>query len=63
MRYIYIFYEINLLSYIQGADFTWGNSLFRAAKLTKNFDLDKCSCSGCGIWFDACRSFSLSGVW
>ena len=35
MENIYIVYEKHLWSYIQGADFTLGNSLFDATKLTK----------------------------
>ena len=37
-----------------------GNSLFGAAKLTKNPDADKSSFSRYGIWFDAEGLFSLS---
>ena len=56
---IYIVYEINLRSYLQGADFTWGNFLFGAVKLTKNADPDKYSYSKYDIEFDARRSSSL----
>ena len=33
---LYIVYEINLWPYNIGTDFTLGNSLFEAVKLTKN---------------------------
>ena len=38
---IYYFYNINLWSYIQGANFTLENFLVDALKLTKNVDSDK----------------------
>ena len=38
---VYIVYEINLGSYTQVDNFTWGNSLFGDVKLTKNADFDK----------------------
>ena len=37
----YIVYEINLWPFKQRADFTLGNSLLGAVKLTKNADFDK----------------------
>ena len=42
------------------ADFTSGDSLFGAAKLTKNADFDKYRYSGYGIGFDVRGSYSLS---
>ena len=56
----YIVYEINLWVYTQGGNFTLGNSLFRAVKLTKNIDFDKYEYSGYRIGFHAWESFSLS---
>ena len=44
----------------QGADFSVGNSLPRAVKLTKDVDPDKYRYSGYGIGFNACGSFLLS---
>ena len=44
----------------QGADFSVGNSLPRAVKLTKDVDPDKYKYSGYGIGFNACGSFLLS---
>ena len=44
-------------------DFTVGNSLFEAVKLTKNADPDKCGYSDCGIEFDAHFQFSWSNEW
>lgn len=44
----------------QGADFSVGNSLPRAVKLTKDVDPDKYRYSGYGIGFNSYRSFSLS---
>ena len=57
---IYNVYEINLWSLKQSADFTLGNSLYRAVNLTKNADSDKCKTSGYGVGFNVCESFSLS---
>ena len=51
-RNIYILHEIKWWSYTQSVDFTLGNSLFGAGKLTKYF--------GYGIGFDARGSFLLS---
>ena len=50
---IYIVYEIILCSYIQGADFILGNSLFGAVKLTRNGDPDKYFYFEYRIGFDA----------
>ena len=38
---IYIVYEINLWPFTVGKDFILENSLFEAAKFTKNADFDK----------------------
>ena len=38
---IYIFYEINLYTYTQGADFTSVNSFFGVSRLTKKRWFDK----------------------
>ena len=53
-------YKINLWLFKQSADFTLGNSLFGAVKLTKNADFDKHKYSGCGIGFDTHGLYSLS---
>ena len=50
----------SLLFYIQGVDFTIGNSLFGSANLTKNIDSEKYCYSVYAIGFDGCRSFSLT---
>ena len=42
-----------------GSYFILGNCLFGSVKLTKNADLDKYKCSGCGIGFDSRSEFSL----
>ena len=55
----HIVYKI-LLFYIQGVDFTIGNSLFGSANLTKNIDSEKYCYSVYAIGFDGCRSFSLT---
>ena len=61
---IYVIYEENLWENAQGADFTLGNSLFGAVKMTKNTAIDKYSYSGYGIGFDARGSFLLlNGSW
>ena len=57
---IYIVYEISLWPYTQGVDFTLGNSLFGAIKLTKNADPDKYSYYEYGIGSDARRIFLIS---
>ena len=56
----YIAYVVNLWSYTQGADFTSGNSLFGAVKLTKIADPDKYFYSGHGTGFDARGSLPSS---
>ena len=40
-------------------DFTLGNCLFGSVKLTKNADLDRYKCSGCGTELDSRSEFSL----
>ena len=57
---IYYAYEINLWSCRQGTDFTLGNSLFDAAKLTKIAGPDKYFYFGYSIEFNVSVSFSLS---
>ena len=57
---IYIVYVINLWPFNVSKDFTIGNSLFGAFKLTKTTNLDKYKHSGCDIGFDAHGSFLLS---
>ena len=47
-----IVYDINFWPYTQDADFTLGNYLFRAVKLTKNANFNKYSYSGYDIGFD-----------
>ena len=54
---VYIFYKIQLWSYIQSADFTLGYSLYGAVKLTKNADFSKYSYYGYGIGFDSYERF------
>ena len=46
---IFIVYEINLWPFKQSTDFTFGNFLFGAIKLTNNADFDKYKYSGYGI--------------
>ena len=48
-----------MLHYVDNS-FTLRNYLFRVVKLTKNVDIDKYSCSGYGVSFDVCETFSLS---
>ena len=57
---IYIFYEINLLAYKQGAASSLGNLLFGAVQLTKNSEFNKYRYSGYGIGVVARGSFLLS---
>ena len=54
---VYIFYKIHFWSYIQGADFTLGYSLYGAVKLTKYADFSKYSCYGYSIGFDSYEGF------
>ena len=55
-----VVHKISLWAYNVGSDFTLGNSLFGAAKLTKKVDSDKYSYSQYGIGFDSRGFFSLS---
>ena len=49
--------------YELGVDLPWQDSLFGAAKFTKNADLGKYSYFWYGFEFDACSDFSvLSGA-
>ena len=57
---IYIVYEINLCSNIQGASLALGSCLFGALKLTKNTEPDKYKHSGYGSVFNSRGSFLLS---
>ena len=57
---IYIVYEINLCSNIQGASLALGSCLFEALKLTKNTEPDKYKHSGYGSVFNSRGSFLLS---
>ena len=50
---LYITFELDAKSRDLNTDFTLGNCLFGAVKLTKNTDLDKYGYSGYGIGFDA----------
>ena len=54
---VYIVYEINLGSYTQVYNFTWGNSLFGDVKLTKSADFDKHKYCAYGIGSDVLESF------
>ena len=49
---IYIVHEINLWKYIDSSDPALGNSLFGAAKLVNNVEIDKYKYFGYGIGFD-----------
>ena len=57
---IYFVYKVNLWSYTKSANFTLENSLFGAAKVTKNADTDKYSYSGYGIWLYTGKNILLS---
>ena len=57
---IYNVYEIDFWTFKHNSDFTLGNSLFVAVKLTKNADFDICKYSGYGIGLDKHETFSLS---
>ena len=57
-------YEFDTCSKDLNTDFTLGNCLFEAAKLTKNADPDKYGYNGYGIGFNVCSQFSWSdGSW
>ena len=61
---LYISYESDTRSRDLNTDFTLGNCLFGAVKLTKNDHPDKCRYSGFGIRFDLRSQFSWSeGSW
>ena len=53
-------YELDRWSLVLNTDFTLKNCLFRAVKLTKNADPDKCKHSRYGIGFDLSSEFSKS---
>ena len=55
---LYISYELDTSSKDLNTDFTLGNCLFGAVKLTKNADPDKYKYSSYGIGFDSCSRFS-----
>ena len=57
----YISYILDTWSRDLNTNFTLGNCLFRAMKLTKNADPDKYGCSGYGTGFNARLQFSLLG--
>ena len=57
---LYITYEIDTSARGLNTDFTLGNSLFGAVKLTKNADPNKYGCSSYGVGFDALSRFSWS---
>ena len=57
---LYITYEIDTSARDLNTDFTLGNSLFGAVKLTKNADPNKYGCSSYGVGFDALSQFSWS---
>ena len=54
---LYISYELDTWSRDLNTDFTLGNCLFGAVKLTKNDDPDKYGHIGYGIGFDARSQF------
>ena len=60
MTNIYIFYQVNLWSYIQSAGFSLENSLFGYVKLTINADTDQYPFSKYSIGFHAWKRFSFS---
>ena len=53
-----ISYELDTWSNDLNTDFTLGNCLFGAVKLTKNPNRDKYKCSGYGLGFDSRSKFS-----
>ena len=55
---LYISYELDTWSKDLNTDFTLGNCLFGAVKLTKNADPDKYKYSSCDIGFDSRLVFS-----
>ena len=58
---LYIIYTLDTWSKDLNTDFTLGNCLFGAVKLTKNFEPDKYKYSGYGIGFDTRSKLSKSG--
>ena len=61
---LYITYEIDTWARGLNTDFTLGNSLIGAVKLTKNADPNKYGCSSYGVGFDARSQSSWSdGSW
>ena len=60
----YVSYELDTWSRDLNTDFTLGNCLFGAVKLTKNADPDNYKYSSYGIGFDSCSRFSWTdGRW
>ena len=55
---LYTTYELDIQSKDFNTDFTLGNCLFGAVKLTKNADSDKYKCGSYGIGFDSLSEFS-----
>ena len=58
---LYILYKLDTWSRDLDTDFTLGNCLFRAVKLTKNADPDKYKCSSYGVGFGSHSRFSWTG--
>ena len=58
---LFIAYELDTWSRDLNMDFTLGDCLFGAFKLTENADLDKYGYSGYSTGFDTCSLVSLSG--
>ena len=59
MKNLYISYTLDTWSRRLDTDFTSGNYLFGAVKLTKNAGRDKYGYKDYGIGFDVCSQFSL----
>ena len=57
---LYILYELDTWPKDLNTDFTLGNCLFRAVKLTTNTDPDKYKYNCFGIWFDSRSQFPWS---
>ena len=57
---LYIIYKLDIWSRDLNTDFTLGNYLFGAVKLTNNADPGKCGFSGYGFGFDARSQFLWS---
>lgn len=57
---LFIVSELHIRSRDLKTDFTPGDFLFPAAKLTKNADVDKYGYSVNNIGFNACSGFSLA---